>query len=173
MKSTMKTRLVSAVSAAALSVALFGAAAAQEDLGLKQLQDTASSTLAQLNVDTTLVPALTLDELAQIQAITSSSGPDQTKVGRIETILRAADERIAAGGAVAPTGAVGDVSTDDLAGDRVVAANVGAYIARLGLADQIDVDALSTDQLLQVQLISESSEGDTQQRARVEQLLLN
>ncbi len=170
----MKNRILSAVSAAALSLSLMtGAGFAQDDLGLKQLQDSAISAMARLNMDTSMVDMLTLDELAQIQSATSGGESDSAKVGRIERILATADERIAAGGAVVPSGPAGDVTTDDLGADRVVAANVGAFIAQLGLQDQIDVNALTTDQLLQLQLVQESEEGEAAQKAQVEQLLLN
>ena len=42
-----------------------------------------------------------------------------------------------------------------------------------GLADKVDVDTLTTDQLLQIQLIQESTDGEPEQRARIEQLLMN
>ena len=120
-----------------------------------------------------MVDVLTLDELTQIQSVTGGGDSDQTKVGRIETILRDAETRIATGGAVEPTGAVGDVSADDLEGDMVVKANVGTFIAQLGLNDRIDVETLTTEQLLQVQLISESNDNDSVKRTRVEELLIN
>ncbi len=162
-----------AVSAAALSLSLLSGAAFAQELGLKQLQDSATAAMVQLNMDTAMVDALTLDELARIQGITSSTYSETSKVRKIETVLRAADERIAAGGAVAPTGAVGDITNDDLDGDQVVKANVGVFVAQLGLNDQIDVDTLTTDQLLQLQLIQQSGDGDASQRMRVENLLLN
>lgn len=169
----MKTRMLSAVSAAALSLSVLSGVAFAQDLGLKQLQDSQTSAMAQLNMDTSMVDSLTLEELTRIQGVTSGTTAENSKVLAIETILRDADARIAAGGAVVPTGTLGDITTEDLAGDMVVKANVGAYIAQLGLNDQIDVEALSTDQLLQVQLIQGSSEGEAQQRMKVEQLLLN
>lgn len=170
----MKYRIYSAVSAAALSLSLMtGAAFAQDDLGLKQLQDSAVSAMAKLNMDTSMVDMLTLDELAQIQAATNSTTADTAKVGRINEILTTAEERIAAGGAVVPQGATGDITNEDLAGDQVVKANVGAFIAQLGMNDRIDVDTLTTDQLLQVQLVQQSSEGEASQKAQIEQLLLN
>lgn len=167
----MKTRLLAAVSAGMLS--LSGLAIAQEDLGLKQLQDSATASLSQLNMDTSMVDMLTLDELAQIQATSSLGIGEQAKTQRITTILRDAEARIAAGGAVTPSGPAGDITTDDLAGDKVVAANVGAFLAQLGLSDEIDVDSLTTEQLLQVQLVQESSDGDAAKRMRIENMLLN
>lgn len=170
----MKIRMFAAVSAAALSLSLIsGAALAQVDLGLKQLQDSATASMSALNMDTSMVDILTLDELARIQAVTSSQVSDNAKMQQIETIQRDADARIAAGGAVVPSGPPGDLTTEDLAADAVVKANVGAYLAQLGLSDKIDVDKLTTDQLLQVQLVQESSEGDAEKRMRIENMLLN
>ena len=114
----MNNRMLSAVSAAALSLSLMtGAAFAQDDLALKQLQDSATSSMAQLNMDTSMVDMLTLEELTRIQATTSGTVADNAKVQQIETILRDADARIAAGGAVVPEGPVGDLTTDDLTAD--------------------------------------------------------
>lgn len=169
----MKNRLVTAASATALSIALMAGGAFAQDLGLKQLQDQATTTFAQLSLDTSKIDQLTLDELTRIQSVSVSSGTPDTKVQRIETILREADERIAAGGAVTPSGPAGDITADDLEGDMVVKANVGAFLAQLGIAGDYDVEALSTDQLLQIQSIQGSNDDASVQRTRVEELLSN
>jgi len=166
----MLRRLLTAASAVTLSLALMAPVHAQ-DLGLKQLQDSAVSSLAQLGMDTSMVERLTLEELAQIQSVTGGGDPESVKVQRIETIFRDAEERIAAGGAVEPSGPAGDLTTQDLAGDAVVKANVGAYLAQLGLASEVDVDTLTTDELLQVQLVQGSTDSEDEQRAKIEALL--
>lgn len=163
-------RWTTLASAAALALALTTGGTAAQDLGVKQLQDSAASGFAQLGLDGSMIDSLSLDELAQIEAVTTSADTDAVKTDRIETILRGADARIAAGGATEPVGAVGDISTEDLAADMVVKANVGAYVAQLGLGDQVDVDMLTTDELLQVQLVQESGVGIDEQRVKVEQL---
>ena len=171
----MNNRFYTAVSAAALSLSLMtGAVFAQDDLGLKQLQDSAISAMAKLNMDTSMVDMLTLDELAA-ESRPRPTAPPRTprKVGRINEILTTAEERIAAGGAVVPQGATGDITNEDLAGDQVVKANVGVFIAQLGLNDRIDVDTLTTDELLQLQLIQQGDDGDAEHRMRVEKLLLD
>lgn len=155
------------VSAAALTLSLLASAASAQDLGLKQLQDSATAGMSQLGMDVSMVEMLTLDELAQIQSITGGGDADDTKMRRIETILRDAEARIAAGGGVTPSGPTGDVTAEDLAGDRVVKANVGAFIAQLGINDEVNVDTLSTDQLLQVQLIQGTSDTDEEKRMAV------
>lgn len=163
----MKTRLTHGLSAAALAFAIAAGAAVAQDLGLKQLQDSATSSFARLGVSTAPIDTLTIEELSQIQSVTNSTDDDQIKIGRIETILRDAEARIAAGGGLAPTGVVGDVSTDDLKSDLVTRENVGSYVAQLGLADQVKVDALTTDQISQIQLVQSSEDPLDLQRARI------
>jgi hypothetical protein len=93
----MFRRLLVAASAAALSLALAAPVVAQ-DLAMRQLQDSALTSFAQLGLDTAAIDRLTMEELTQVQAVTSSGDNDQTKIQRIETILRDAEARIAAGG---------------------------------------------------------------------------
>jgi len=101
-------RIFATASAALLALALTAPALTAQDLGLKQLQDSAVSNMAKLGMDTSMVEVLTLDELAQIQAITNSGESEQSQKGRLDTVLRTAEERIATGGAVVPTGPAGD-----------------------------------------------------------------
>lgn len=169
----MKNRIYSIVSAAALSLALTGGAVHAQDLALKQLQDSAVSSMSKLGMDTAMVPELTLEELTQIQSVLAGAGSDGAKTDRIDTILRDADARIAAGGAVTPTGPAGDVTPEDLEGDMVVRANVGAYIAQLGMQDEVDVDMLSTDQVLQVQSIMNSDRDEGAARMAIQQTVLD
>jgi hypothetical protein len=143
----MKSRLMAAAAAAALSLSLVGGSVSAQELGLQQLQDSATSTLAQLGMSTEMVGSLTLEELAQIQSVTSGSATEAAQIQQIETILRGAEERIAAGGAVEPTGTTGDITPGALEGDRVVAANVGTFLTQIGMHD-VDVNTLSTEELL-------------------------
>ncbi len=166
-------RLMTAVSATALSLSMIAGAAFSQELGLKQLQDSATSAMAQLNMDTAMIESLSLDELTQIQAVSSSAGTQTSKVQRIETIMTGAEERIAAGGSVEPTAAAGDLSAEDLDGDMVVKAYVGAYLAKLGIADEVDVEAMTTDELLQVQLVQESNDGPDEQRIKIKEMMAN
>ncbi len=128
--------------------------------------------MSQLGMDTTMVPELTLEELSQIQSIGSSGDADAMKEDRIDTVLRGADERIAAGDVATPTGPVGDVTPADLEGDMVVKANVGAYIAQLGMQDEVNVDMLSTDELLQIQSIMNSDRDEGEARMAIQQTVL-
>ena len=56
-------------------------------IGVTQLQDSVSSDLASLGVDTEGVDMLTLSQLGQIENVMSSSDTDQIKRGRIEQIM--------------------------------------------------------------------------------------
>ncbi len=166
----MKNRLMTAAAAAALSLSLMGGAASAQELGLQQLQDSATTSLAQLGMSTEMVDSLTLEELSQIQAATSGSSSEAGAREQVETILRSAEERIAAGGAVAPTGPVGDITAGSLEGDTVVAANVSSYLAQLGIND-VDAAALSADQLLQIQALQPLNESDEMKRRRIEEIV--
>ena len=73
------------ISAAALSFSLLASAASAQDLGLKQLQDSATAGMSQLGMDVSKVETLTLEELAQIQSVTGGGDSEDTKMRRIET----------------------------------------------------------------------------------------
>jgi hypothetical protein len=164
-------RIFATASAALLAVALTAPALSAQDLGLKQLQDSAMSNMAKLGMDTSMVEVLTLDELAQVQAITNSSESEESQKGRIDTVLRTAEERIAEGGAVVPTGPVGDIQASDLEGIDDVRNSVRAEIAELGLNTEIDVDKLTNDQLMQVNLTLQQSANESEKRMKVRTLL--
>lgn len=167
----MKSRLFSAVSATALSLSLLAAPVFAQDLGLQQLQDAATSTLSQLNLDTSMVESLTLEELTLIEAANSTGGNDAAKVDQIETVLRNAEDRIAAGGGVVPSGPAGDVTAEDLDSLMVVKSNVQAQLAQLGVA--ADVETLSDEQLLEIQAISGGTQDDTTKKEMVETVIAN
>jgi hypothetical protein len=147
-----------------------GSAAPAEDLGLRQLRDSATTLLSQLGMDTAALDALSLDELAQVQAVGSGSATDSEKVGQIERIIAGADARIMSGDTAAATGAAGDVTSADLSSTAGLEASVGQDLAQLGYASDV-TDALTDDQLMQIQLIRSSSEGDAAQRAKIEQII--
>lgn len=165
-------RLLLAASAAALSFALTAPSlsAQDQDLGLMQLQDSAVSNMAKLNMSTEMVPVLTLDELARIQAITNSGGSEQSQKDRIDTVLRGAEERIADGGAVVPTGPAGDVSASSLEGIADIRHSVRADIAQMGMNSEIDVDRLTDDQLMRIHLISQSDIAESAKKMQIEKI---
>lgn len=166
----MKSRLMTVAAAAALSLSLAGGAASAQELGLQQLRDSAVSTLAQLGMSTEMVDSLTLEELARIQSVTSGSATEAAQIQQIETIMREAEERIAEGGAVEPTGTTGDITPGTLEGDRVVAANVGTFLTQIGMHD-VDVNSLSTEELLQIQSVQQTNDSDDMMRQAVEEII--
>lgn len=163
-------RLLMAASAAALSLTLAAPALHAQDLGLKQLQDSASTNMAKLGMQTDMVPVLTLDELAQIQAITGSGDSTQGQKDRVETVLRSAEERIADGGAVIPTGPKGDINAADLEGIDDIRHSVRADIAQMGMNSEIDVDRLTNDQLMRIHLISQSNAASSEKKMQIEKI---
>lgn len=165
-------RYLAAASAAMISLAL-AAPVAAEDLGLKQLQDSAISGMAQLNMDTSMVDVLTLEELTRINSFTSGDLAPNEKKANIETVLRDADERIAAGGAVVPSGPPGDLNASDLEGIADIRHNVRAEIAELGMNTEIDVDTLTNDQLMQIHLITQNVSNEGEQRMQIEKIVAN
>ena len=166
-------RIFATASAALLALALTTPAVTAQDLGLKQLQDSAVSSMAKLGMDTSMVEVLTLDELAQVQAITNSGESEQSQKGRIDTVLRTAEERIATGGAVVPTGPVGDIQASDLEGIDDVRHSVRAEIAELGLNSEVDVDQLTNDQLMQINLTVQRSANESEKKMAIRKLLEN
>lgn len=165
-------RLLAAASAAMISLALTAPVLHAEDLGLKQLQDTATQQMAKLNMDTSMVDMLTLDELTRVQAFLSGNSTNSQKVAHIQTVLRDADERIAAGGAVVPKGATGDLTTEDLEAVTDIRQSVRTEIAELGMNSTIDVDALSEDQLMRVHLIAQTVSNEGERKMQIEKIVM-
>jgi hypothetical protein len=145
-------------------------AAPSEDLGLTQLRDSATTTLSQLGMDTSALDAMSLDELAQVQAVGSGSATDNEKVGQIERIIAAADARVMSGDAASATGATGDVTSADLSSTAALEASVGQDLAQLGYSSDI-ASRLTADQLIQIQLIRSNQDGEAAQREKIEQII--
>lgn len=165
------SRLVATASAAFLALCLTAPAPNAQDLGLKQLQDSAVSAMAKLGMDTGMVPMLTLDELAQVQAITNSGGSEQSQKDRLGTVLRTAEERIADGGAVVPQGPAGDVNAANLEGIADIRHSVRAEIAEMGMNQTVDVDRLTDDQLMRIHLMSQSQMSDGEKKMQIEKIV--
>lgn len=145
-----KHRLLSAVSAAALTLTLAGAPAlAQED----QLRASAAVTLVELGIDAS-ADTLTPDQLAQVEAVASSTDSDEIKADRIREII--GNE---GGAAVAGQGL-----TDRQARDSAM-----SVMASLGIS--APVDQLTIEHQLEIQSIGNSAESDESKRDRVEAVL--
>lgn len=145
-------------------------AAPAEDLGLMQLRDSGTTTLARLGMDTAPLDTLTRDELAQIETIGSSGASRNEKIGQIERILAAADQRIASGDTAPATGAAGDITSADLSSTAGLEASVGQDLAQLGYSADV-TNGLTDDQLMQIQLIRSGSGNELTQRSQIEQII--
>lgn len=166
-------RLILTASAVAISFALSAPVVQAQDLGLKQLQDSAVSNMVKLGMQTDMVPMLTLDELTQVQAITNSAESEQSQKDRLGTVLRKAEDRIAAGGAVVPQGATGDINAADLEAITDIRHKVRASVAQLGLNSEIDVDMLTNDQLMRIHLVTQGSGADSEKKMQIEKIAEN
>jgi hypothetical protein len=142
----VKTRLLSVLSAAALSLTLASAPASAQ-----QLSDSANQGMAALGIDTTGL-TLTVDQAAQIENVLGSSDPDSIKKAHIEEII---------GGEATATGRLG---TDQLR------SSASADMAALGLDTEI-VPMLSVEQLAAIQNVSSSQATDDSKRAQIEAIV--
>ncbi len=166
----MNRKLLSAVSAAALSMSLLAGVAGAQDLGLQQLQDSARISMARVGVETDMVDSLTLEELTRIEAVSSGTTPDNAKADQIEIILTEAEARIASGTPASAEGATGDVDVETLNSAQVLESSVGKQLSELGFND-VDVRALTVGELIEIELITGGSYSTDQQRDQIEQIL--
>lgn len=140
----MKTRLLAAVSAAALSLTLAAAPALAQ---VRQLNDSALTGMAALGIDTTGL-VVTADQAAQIENVLGSSDADSIKKAHIEEIV---------GGEATATGRLG---TDQLR------SSAQADMAALGLDTEV-VPMLTVEQLAAIQNVSGSEATDDSKRAQI------
>jgi hypothetical protein len=144
----MKSRLLTAVSAAALSLALITAPAFAQE---KQLSDSAMAGMAALGIDTTGV-MVTADQAAQIENVLGSSDADSIKKSHIEEII--------AGEATA---------TGRLGGDQL-RSSASAGMAALGLDTEV-VPSLSIEQLAAIENVTASQATDDSKRAQITEIV--
>lgn len=145
----MNTRLLTAVSAAALSLSLLATVpgAAQ----VRQLSNSSAIGMSALGIDTTGV-MVTADQAAMIENVLGSTDEDSIKKGRIEEIL---------GNEATATGRLG---TDQLR------ASVGADMAALGL-DTSMLDTLQVEQLAAIENVTGSQYPDDQKRQQITEIV--
>lgn len=127
----------------------------QTGLGVAQLADSVMADMARLGIDTAGASALSLTQLSQIESVTSTSEPDDTKRQRIERIM------------------VGDMEVEDMvAGSSAMMLrdSVSAEVSKLGL-DASGVPALSLAQLGEVENIVSSGDDEGEMRARIERVM--
>ena len=123
---------------------------------MPQLQDSVRAEMAALGVDTSAVGVLSVEQLGQIENITSSTDDDVLKKQRIEQVL--------ADAGFTPVTTTENDPTNGLGG------LVGADLARLGMTD-VDVSTLPLEKLTLIRGVTSSSDDAVQQRARVERIL--
>lgn len=122
---------------------------------LAQLRDSVRSDMAALGIDTSAVDLMTDDELIRIENV-SGSGDD-------EVLKRQRIERILVEGAYTSVEPVGDPTNglEDL---------VMSDLARIGMPE-VDVAALSLEELTLIRGVTSSSDDAVEQRSRVERIL--
>ena len=144
----MRTKFITAVSAATLSLTFMSAAAYAQEV---QLNDSAKIGMSSPGIDTTGM-MVTADQAAQIENVLGSTDTNTIKKARIEEII---------GGEATATGRLG---TDQLR------SSVSADMAALGLDTEM-VPMLSVGQLGQIENVSGSSATDDSKRAQITEIV--
>ena len=120
--------------------------------GVGQLRSSVASDLAALGVDASGVDTLTLQQLAQIENVTSSSNSDTVKKARIAEIM---------GNEATATGRLGV---------RQLSNSTRADLAKIGV-DSESVDMLTLSQIAQIENVMASSESDASKRDQVNTIM--
>ena len=144
----MKTKLLAAVSAAALSLTLISAPSFAQE---QQLSDSAAAGMAALGMDTTGL-VVTADQAAQIENVLGSTDADSIKKAHIEEIV---------GGEATATGRLG---TDQLR------SSASTGMAALGIDTEV-VPMLSVEQLAAIENVTSSQATDNSKRAQVNEIV--
>ena len=121
-------------------------------LGVRQLQASVGADLASIGIDTSGLDMLTLGQLAQIENVMSGGDPDDIKRMRVEEII---------GGEATATGRLGVGQLQS---------SVAAGLASLGI-DAEGVEALSLEQLAQIENVINSSDSNDSKRGRIDQIM--
>ena len=121
-------------------------------LGVRQLQSSVGADLAAIGIDTSGLEMLTLTQLAQIENVMGGDDPDDIKKMRVEEII---------GGEATATGRLGVAQLQS---------SVAADLASLGI-DAEGVEALSLEQLAQIENVMGSSDADDAKRARIGRIM--
>jgi hypothetical protein len=120
--------------------------------GVGQLRSSVASDLAALGVDASGVDTLTLQQLAQIENVTSSSTSNTVKKGRIAEIM-------------------GNEATEtQRLGVRQLSDSTRADLAKIGV-DSESVDMLTLSQIAQIENVMASSESDASKRDQVSTIM--
>lgn len=148
----MRAGVVRATKRAGIRQVLGDQATATGRLGVAQLQDSVSADLASLGVDASGVPALTLTQLAQIEAAMSTNDADDIKKARIGEII---------GGEAVATGRLGVRQLKD---------STAADMAKIGV-DTEALESLTLAQIAQIENVMSASGTDAEKQAQVERII--
>jgi hypothetical protein len=121
-------------------------------LGVRQLQSSVGADLASIGIDTSGLDMLTLGQLAQIENVMNTDEPDDIKRMRVEEII---------GGEASATGRLGVGQLQS---------SVAAGLASLGI-DAEGIEALSLEQLAQIENVINSTDADDIKRGRIDQIM--
>lgn len=140
---------MSAVSAAALSLALLAGAPA---IAQGNLQDSAAAGMAMLGFDEDVIATVSADQAAQIESVLGGTDDDAAKTRRIEEILGANE------------------AAQSTSGVAQLQASVTADIAPLGI-DTTNIGMLNLTQLAQIENIMNRTDSDDEKRRQVELIM--
>jgi hypothetical protein len=149
-RSAVNRKLVFAISAVALSLAVSGAA----PVFAQQLTDSAEAGLAQLGYNTSQFGTITADQAAQIENVLSSNESEDVKVARIDALL----------------GHPGDAGVPQPLGVQQLQDSVSQKLAALGITGA-GVDTLTLTELAQIENVVNSAAEEESQKQQIEQIL--
>jgi hypothetical protein len=144
----VKTRLFTAVSAAALSLTLISVPGFAQE---QQLSDSAMAGMAALGMDTTGL-MVTADQAAQIENVLGSTDADSIKKAHIEEIV------------------AGEATATGRLGTGQLRSSASAGMAALGLDTEV-VPMLSVEQLAAIENVTGSQATDDSKRAQIEEIV--
>jgi hypothetical protein len=121
-------------------------------LGVAQLQDSVAADLAQLGIDASAVPSLTLTQLAQIEAAMSTNDTADIKKAKVGEII---------GGEAVHTGRLGVAQLKD---------STAADMARIGVDTEV-LDSLTLAQIARIENVMSSAGTDAEKKAQVETII--
>ncbi len=162
----MKRTMFATASATILSLGLLAATPVMAQ-GVAQLQESVTTSIAQLGISTENVDMLTLRQLQEIELTVNGTETNDVKRGAVERIM--GDMPMSAEAAMQPAGQpAGMMSLADASGlqDAVM-----SDLANLDIDEAVDVDMLTVGQLSQITLTMNGNDSDATKRDRVRKIL--
>ncbi len=169
----MRRILLAAVSATALAGGFIAATPTpvMAQMMAQQLQDSVTNGMAKLGMDTTPVDMMTLRQLQQIELTLSRTDDDEVKRGAIEEIMGDTSMMSTGGMGMQSSDGMATGGLSSMAGDGQLEQMVRTDLAQLGIADEVDVNALTVGQLAQITAAMNTTDDDTIKRERVQSIL--